>query len=201
MQNYLCADCEGVFTPEIWVEVAKKTDIKELEITTKDEPDYNKLMKRRIEILKENNIKLKDITEIISGLKPVDGALEFLNWAGDIGLQIGIVSDTFTQFAGPIMKQLGYPALFCNELIINDEGFISDYKLRQPDQKKEVVMAMKKLNYKVIAFGDSYNDIEMLKEAENGILYRPPKNVMDEFPQFPVAQSYEELKEKILELI
>jgi phosphoserine / homoserine phosphotransferase len=200
MQNYLCADCEGVFTPEVWIQVAKKTQIEELKITTKEEPDYDKLMKNRIRILRENNIKLKEITEVISKMKPLEGARDFLDWTGDNGYQVGILSDTFTQFAKPLMKQLGYPSLFCNELIIDDEGFISDYKLRQMDQKREVVKAMKNLKYNVIAFGDSYNDITMLEEADGGILYSPPQNIINEFPQFSVAKKFDELKEKILKL-
>jgi len=201
MQIYLAADCEGVISPEIWIAVAEKSGIEKLRATTKDEPDYDKLMKMRIKILRENNINLKDIQDIISGVNPFDGARDFLKWAGSQNYQIGILSDTFVQFAEPLMRQLDYPALFCNELIIDEEGFISDYKLRQPNQKMEAVKAIKGMGYYVIAFGDSYNDIAMLKEADHGILYCPPQNVIEEFTNFPVVKNYKELKEKILELV
>lgn len=196
----ICSDLEGVFVPEIWINVAEKTGIKELRLTTRDISDYNVLMKKRLAILKEHGLKLKDITDVIATMKPLDGALEFINWVRERS-QIIVVSDTYTQFAGPLMKQLGWPTLLCNTLVVGADGSVEDYTLRQKDGKRRVAQALKGLNYRVIAMGDSYNDINMLQEADHGILFRPPQNVMDEFPQFPVTREYAELKpimEKIL---
>ncbi|MEZ4525753.1 MAG: bifunctional phosphoserine phosphatase/homoserine phosphotransferase ThrH [Desulfobacterales bacterium] len=198
--HIICSDLEGVFVPEIWINVAEKTGIKELRLTTRDISDYNVLMKKRLAILKEHGLKLKDITDVIATMKPLDGALEFINWVRERS-QIVIVSDTYTQFAGPLMKQLGWPTLLCNTLVIGPDGSVEDYTLRQKDGKRKVAQALKGLNYQVIAMGDSYNDITMLQEADHGILFRPPQNVIDEFPQFPVTREYAELKpimEKIL---
>ncbi len=196
----ICSDLEGVFVPEIWINVAEKTGIAELRLTTRDISDYDVLMKKRLSILRENNLKLKDITDVIATMKPLDGALEFVNWV-KAQAQLIVVSDTYTQFAGPLMKQLGWPTLFCNTLKIGNDGAVEDYLLRQKDGKRKVAQALKDLNYKVIAMGDSYNDISMLQEADHGILFRPPQNVMDEFPDFPVTEEYAELRtimEKIL---
>lgn len=189
----VCSDLEGVFVPEIWINVAEKTGIKELRLTTRDVPDYDVLMKRRLAILKEHKLKIKDITDVIATMEPLDGAVEFLNWLKS-QVPVIIVSDTFTQFAGPLMKKLGNPALFCNYLVIDSDGTITDYKLRQQDGKRKTAIALKSLDYKIIASGDSYNDINMLKEADKGILFRPPDNVKKEFPQFPVTYTYDELK-------
>lgn len=198
--NFLCSDLEGVFVPEVWINVAEKTGIPELRRTTRDEPDYGKLMRFRMEILRNKGLRLKDIQEVIATIRPLDGALEFLDWAKKI-MPVAIVSDTFTQFADPLMAQLLRPVLFCNELVIDSDGFIAGFQLRQPDQKRMVVTAMQGLNYAVIAMGDSYNDTSMLKQAEHGILFRPPENVIRDFPQFPVAQDYERLKEIIGSLL
>jgi len=198
--NIVCSDLEGVFVPEIWINVAEKTGIEELRLTTRDISDYDVLMKRRLAILDENNLKIDDIKAVIATMTPLDGAMEFLNWIRS-RMQIIIVSDTFDQFARPLMEKLGWPTLFCHTLSIAPDGFISDYVLRQKDGKREAVISLKNLNYNTIAVGDSYNDITMLKEADNGILFNPPDNVKNEFPEFPVTFSYEALKsiiEKIL---
>jgi phosphoserine / homoserine phosphotransferase len=198
--NIVCSDLEGVFVPEIWINVAEKTGIEELRLTTRDISDYDVLMKRRLAILDENNLKIDDIKAVIATMTPLDGAMEFLNWIRS-RMQIIIVSDTFDQFARPLMEKLGWPTLFCHTLSIAPDGFISDYVLRQKDGKREAVISLKNLNYNTIAVGDSYNDITMLKEANNGILFNPPDNVKNEFPEFPVTFSYEALKsiiEKIL---
>lgn len=198
--NIVCSDLEGVFVPEIWINVAEKTGIEELRLTTRDISDYDVLMKRRLAILDENNLKIDDIKAVIATMNPLDGAVEFLNWIRS-RTQIIVVSDTFDQFARPLMEKLSWPTLFCHTLSIASDGFITDYVLRQKDAKREAVISLKSLNYNTIAMGDSYNDITMLKEADNGILFNPPDNVKNEFPEFPVTFSYEELKsiiEKIL---
>ena len=194
--NFLCSDLEGVFIPEVWINVAEKTGIPELRRTTRDEPDYGKLMRFRMELLKQKDLKLKDIKEVIATIRPLDGAVELLDWINQ-QVPMVIVSDTFTQFADPLIAQLNRPTLFCNELIIDGAGFISDFVLRQHDQKRKVVQALQNLNYTVIAMGDSYNDTSMLSQAEYGILFRPPDNVKQAFPHFPVAMDYEGLKEII----
>jgi phosphoserine / homoserine phosphotransferase len=194
--NIVCSDLEGVFVPEIWINVAEKTGIEELRLTTRDIADYDVLMKRRLSILDENNLKIDDIKAVIATMNPLDGAVEFLNWIRS-RTQIIVVSDTFDQFARPLMEKLGWPTLFCHTLSIAPDGFISDYILRQKDAKREAIISLKTLNYNTIAMGDSYNDITMLKEANNGILFNPPDNVKNEFPEFPVTSSYEELKSVI----
>ena len=198
--NIFCSDLEGVWVPEVWVNVAKKTGIDELKLTTRDINDYDVLMKRRIAILKEHHLTLKDIQQVISTIEPLEGALEMLNWIRSVA-QIVIVSDTFVEFASPLMAQLGWPTLLCNYLTVSKDGMVTGYNLRQKDQKREVAKALKTLQYQVISFGDSYNDISMLKESDAGILFRPPQNVMDDYPQFPVVQNYRELKEKLLPYI
>jgi phosphoserine/homoserine phosphotransferase len=189
----VCSDLEGVFVPEIWISVAQKTGIEALKLTTRDEPDYDVLMRRRIAILKENNLKLADITRVISDMSPLEGALEFLDWLRSI-VQVIVLSDTFVEFAGPLMQKLNWPTLFCNSLKVNSDGAISGYTLRQPDGKRKAIVALKSLNYKVIAMGDSYNDITMIQTADTGILFRPPKNVRAEYPGLPVADAYDDLK-------
>jgi len=198
--HIVCSDLEGVFVPEIWINVAEKTGIEELRLTTRDISDYDVLMKRRLAILDENGIKINDIKAVIGKINPLEGAVEFLNWLRS-NTQIIVVSDTFDQFARPLMEKLGWPTLFCHTLSIAPDGFIRDYVLRQKDAKREAVISLKSLNYNTIAMGDSYNDITMLKEADNGILFNPPDNVKNQYPEFPVTFSYEELKsiiEKIL---
>ena len=196
----ICADMEGIFTPEIWINVAEITGIDELMLTTRDISDYDVLMKRRLAILDEHGLKLKDIQAVISKMQPLDGAKEFLDWLRS-QLQVIIVSDTYVEFAGPLLKKLGQPTLFCNTLSVAADGSISGYILRQKDGKRKVAAALQNLNYKVIAIGDSYNDITMLKEAEKAILFRPPDNVKAEFPQFPITMNYEEMKREIKKII
>ena len=191
-----CSDLEGVWVPEVWVNVAKITGIDELKLTTRDINDYDVLMKRRIAILKQHNISLKDIQNVISQIKPIPGALEMLNWIRSVA-QIIIVSDTFIEFASPLMAQLQNPTLLCNYLTIDAQGMVANYNLRQPDQKREVTKALKRLNYTVVAFGDSYNDISMLQEAHQGLLYCPPQNVINDYPNFPVLNDYNDLRKAI----
>jgi phosphoserine / homoserine phosphotransferase len=193
-----CLDLEGVLVPEIWIAFAEKTGIEKLRLTTRDIPDYDELMRGRLKILDENNLKLSDIEEVIGGIAPLPGAKEFLSWL-ESEFQVIILSDTFNQFAGPLMAQLDHPTLFCHDLIVDETGRIADYRLRIPDAKTKAVAALKGLNLKVIAAGDSYNDTGMLKEADAGILFRAPDNVVKEFPQFPVTKTYEEFKTAILE--
>jgi phosphoserine / homoserine phosphotransferase len=196
----VCSDLEGIYTPEIWINVAKQTGIEELKLTTRDVSDYNVLMRGRLALLKQHNLKLKDIQNVISNLEPLSGALEFLNWLRS-RLQLIIVSDTFIEFADPLMKKLDRPTLLCHHLTTDMDGNIIDYNLRQQDAKRKVVEALQGLKYKVIAIGDSYNDISMLRKAEKAILYNPPHNVIDENRDLPVVLSYEDLKEKILQII
>ena len=191
--HIVCSDLEGVFVPEIWINVAEKTGIEELRLTTRDISDYDVLMKRRLAILDENGLKIDDIKAAIATMNPLEGAMEFLNWLRS-RTQIIVVSDTFEQFARPLMEKLGWPTLFCHTLSIAPDGFITDYVLRQKDAKREAVISLKNLNYRTIGMGDSYNDITMLKEADNGILFNPPDNVKNEYPEFPVTFSYEDLK-------
>jgi phosphoserine/homoserine phosphotransferase len=198
--HIVCSDLEGVFVPEIWINVAEKTGIEELRLTTRDIADYDVLMKRRLKILDENHLKIDDIQAVIATMKPLDGAIDFLNWLRS-RTQIIVVSDTFDQFARPLMEKLGWPTLFCHTLSITPDGLVSDYVLRQKDGKRESVMSLRKLNYKIIAVGDSYNDIAMLKEADSGILFNPPDNVKNEFPEFPVTFSYEALKQMIQKIL
>jgi phosphoserine/homoserine phosphotransferase len=188
-----CLDLEGVLIPEIWINFAERTGIAELRRTTRDEPDYNVLMKRRLEILTENGLGLPDIQEVIGNMRPLPGAPEFLNWLKERS-QVVILSDTFYDFAKPLMAQLGFPTLFCHNLEIADDGRVVDYHIRLPDHKREAVKTLSGLNFQVVAAGDSYNDTAMLGEADAGILFRPPDNVIEEFPQFPVAMSYDEMQ-------
>ena len=196
----VCADMEGIFTPEIWINVAEITGIEELRLTTRDIPDYDVLMKRRLAILKQHGLTLQDIQAVIAKMKPLDGARDFLNWLRS-RLQVIIVSDTYVEFAGPLLEKLGQPTLFCNTLSVDADGRISGYNLRQKDGKKKVATALANLNYKVIAIGDSYNDITMLKAAERAILYCPPDNVKEEYSEFAITRTYDELKQAIKKII
>jgi phosphoserine/homoserine phosphotransferase len=191
--DIICSDLEGVFVPEIWINVAKKTGIEELKLTTRDISDYHELMKKRLSILHENSIKIQDIQHVIAGIDPLEGAVEFLDWLRSC-TQVIIVSDTFVQFAKPLMEKLGRPTIFCHSLSIDADGSISGYHLRQEDGKKQTVISLKRLNYSVVAFGDSYNDISMLKEADMGLLFNPPDNVCKEFPELKTTYSYKDLK-------
>ncbi|MAC47341.1 MAG: bifunctional phosphoserine phosphatase/homoserine phosphotransferase ThrH [Oceanospirillum sp.] len=192
-----CLDLEGVLIPEIWIAFAEKTGIEELKATTRDIPDYDVLMKQRLRILDENGLKLPDIQAVIAELEPLEGAKEFVEWLRE-RFQLVILSDTFYEFAAPLMKQLGYPTLLCHKLEVDEEGRITDYTLRQRDPKRQSVRAFQLLNYRVIAAGDSYNDTTMLAQAEEGILFHAPDNVIAEFPQFPAVHSYEDLKDEFL---
>ena len=194
-----CLDLEGVLLPEIWIAFAEKTEIEQLKLTTREIPDYDELMQGRLKILNDNNLKLIDIQNVIKTLSPLSGAIDFLAWLKS-EFQVIILSDTFYQFVEPLTKSLDYPTLFCNDLIVNSKGDITGYQLRQKDGKTKAVSALKKLNFKVIAAGDSYNDTGMLQEADAGVLFCPPDNVIKEFPQFPVSRNYEEFKITLLDL-
>ena len=193
MNKIACLDLEGVLVPEIWIGVADRTGIKELRATTRDISDYSELMRMRLSVCDQNGLTLQDISEVISKMLPLQGAEEFLSWLRE-RFQVVILSDTFYQFAYPLMKQLNFPALFCHNLDVDDSGRITDFKLRMKDQKKQAVKAFHSLGFQVIAVGDSYNDTSMLSEADKGILYCPPQNVIDEFPQFLITKDYIELR-------
>lgn len=192
----VCLDLEGVLTPEIWEEVAKATKINDLMLTTRDIPDYDILMKRRLDILKDNQIALYDIQRIISRIELLPGALEFVNWLRSV-TQLVIITGSFSEFTRPLMKKLGYPLVLCHSLETDNTGMIINYNLRIRDMKRKTIRSFKEMNYNVIAVGDSYNDLGMLKEAEYGILFRPPMNIKEEFPQFPIVTEYSKLKKII----
>ena len=192
-QNIVTLDLEGVLVPEIWIAVAQKTGIERLKLTTRDIPDYDELMTMRLEILRENKLGIKDIQDVIDGMDPLPGAAEALDWLRE-RFQVVILSDTFYEFAEPFMRKLGWPTILCHKLEIDADGMIANYLIRQPDPKRTSVKAFHSLKYRCIATGDSYNDTTMLSEADAGILFRPPQNVIDEFPQFPVAREYSELQ-------
>ncbi len=192
----VCLDLEGVLVPEIWIEFSERTGIPELRRTTRDEPDYDKLMKFRLNLLRQHKLGLRDIREVISGTRPLAGAKEFLDTLRR-DFQVIILSDTFYEFAMPLMAQLGMPTLMCHKLEADASGMLVNYHLRMPNQKMEAVRRFKEINFKVIAAGDSYNDTAMLGEADAGILFCPPQNVIDEFPQFPVTRNYTELRTEI----
>ena len=189
----VCSDLEGVWVPEVWINVAEKTGIPELRLTTRDIKDYDELMQHRLKILNAKNLTLLDIQRVIATIRPLHGALDMINWLKRVTRFI-VVSDTFVEFAEPLMEQLDWPTLFCHSLEVDNNGIITGYKLRQKNAKRETVVALKNLNYEVIAFGDSYNDINMLKEADQGVLFRPPQNVINDYPEFPFIHEYSELK-------
>jgi phosphoserine/homoserine phosphotransferase len=192
----VCLDLEGVLVPEIWIEFARRTGIPELRRTTRDEPDYDKLMKARLAILKQHGLGIAAIQDAIGAMGPMPGARDFLDALRN-DYQVIILSDTFYEFARPLMRQLGAPTLFCHSLVVDGDGMIADYRLRMPDQKREAVKRLKELNFRIVAAGDSYNDTAMLGEAHGGILFHPPENVIREFPQFPVTRTYGELRREI----
>jgi len=192
----VCLDLEGVLVPEIWIEFSKRTGIAALSRTTRDEPNYDKLMTFRLDLLKQHKLGLPDIQKVIAEMGPMPGARDFLD-ALRRDYQVIILSDTFYEFAMPLMAQLGMPTLFCHKLEADANGFLVAYHLRMANQKKEAVQRFKELQFKVIAAGDSYNDTAMLGEAHAGILFHPPQNVIDEFPQFPVTMNYTELRQQI----
>jgi phosphoserine / homoserine phosphotransferase len=192
----VCLDLEGVMVPEIWIAFADRMGIPELRRTTRDEPDYDKLMRYRLDLLRTHKLGLNDIQEVISRLDPMPGAKEFLDDLRE-SYQVIILSDTFYEFGMPFMRKLGMPTLFCHRLEADAEGMVVNYHLRMPDQKRAAVNAFKALNFAVIAAGDSYNDIAMLGAADAGILMHPPDNVVREFPQYPIARDYETLRKLI----
>ena len=192
-----CLDLEGVLVPEIWINVAERTGIEALRRTTRDEPDYDRLMRGRLDILARYGLGLPDIRRVIGTMRPLEGAVEFLDWLRE-RFQVLILSDTFYEFADPLLAQLGRPTLFCHRLETDASGRIVGYRIRLADQKRLTVRALHGLAFEVVAAGDSYNDTAMLAEADAGILFRPPENVVREFPHFPVARSYEELRRAFL---
>jgi len=198
--HIICSDLEGVFVPEIWINVAKHTGIESLKLTTRDISDYDVLMKKRLAILKEHKLTLHDIQAVIQKIDPLEGAAAFLDWLRSEH-QLIIVSDTFVEFAGPLMEKLGRPTLFCNSLVVAPDGSVTDYRLRQKDGKRKTVEALHSLNYQVVAFGDSYNDISMLKSADASFLFRPPANVVKEFPEIRSTDDYNQLKEWIIDAV
>jgi len=198
--HIVCSDLEGVFVPEIWINVAQITGIDELRLTTRDISDYNVLMRKRLGLLDENGLSLRDIQNVIATMEPLKGALEFLDWLRE-RTRLIIVSDTFVEFADPLIAKLKRPTLFCNSLVVAPDGQITDYTLRQEDGKRKVVEGLQGMNFQVVAMGDSYNDITMLKKAEKGILFRPPENVIAEFPEFPVTDNFDDLKALLQEAL
>lgn len=190
----VCCDLEGIFTPEIWINLAEATGIDELKLTTRDEPDYDKLMKNRIKILRKNHITLKEIQKITEKMELLPGAKEFMAWIRSVA-QVAVITDNYKEFIKSLLKKLDYPLCFCHHLETDEKGFISKYRLTIEDMKRKAVQNFKNLNYDVIAVGDSYNDVKMLKEAKHGFLFRPPNNVSEEFPEFPVINEYSEFRE------
>lgn len=195
----VCSDLEGVFVPEIWIGVSIKTGIDELKLTTRDISNYDELMTMRLATLKKHGLKLGDIQEVISALDPLPGAFDFLSWLRS-RMPVIIVSDTFSEFAGPLIRKLGYPILLCHNLTVDFQGNITGYNLRQKDSKKMAAESMKNLNYRVIGIGDSYNDLSMLRQADMGVLFNPPQNVAAANSDLEVFRTYDELKEFILKL-
>lgn len=192
-----CLDLEGVLVPEIWIAFAEKTGIEALKKTTRDEPDYDVLMNYRLDLLRQHGLGMNEIQEVIATLKPLDGAVEFIDWLRE-RFQVVILSDTFYEFASPLMKQLGYPTLLCHRLESDANGVVTNYKLRQANPKRQAIVAFKSLYYRTIAAGDSYNDTTMLSEADAGILFHAPQNVIDEFPQFPAVHTFDALKKEFI---
>ena len=192
----VCLDLEGVLVPEIWIAFSERTGIPELRRTTRDEPDYDKLMKFRLDILARHNLGLPDIQRVIGELEPMPGAREFLDKLRE-DYEVIILSDTFYEFAHPLMRQLAWPTLFCHSLETDANGVVVNYRLRMPEQKREAVKRFREMNFTVVAAGDSYNDTKMLGEAHAGILFHPPENVVREFPQYPVTLSYDQLRSEI----
>lgn len=196
--NVTCLDLEGVLVPEIWIGVAERSGIDALRLTTRDIADYDELMQHRLKILREQGLRLSDIRAVIAEMAPLDGALDFVNWLRARS-QVIILSDTFYEFAEPLMRQLGWPTLFCHRLEVGPDGRITGYRLRQADPKRQAVSALQALNYRVIAAGDSYNDLSMLTSADAGILFNPPAGLIDKHPRLPVATDYAALSAAIMD--
>lgn len=193
-----CLDLEGVLIPEIWIAFAEKTGIDELKATTRDIPDYDVLMKQRLRLLDQHGLGLNEIQEVIATLQPLPGAVEFTDWLRE-RFQVVILSDTFYEFSQPLMRQLGFPTLLCHKLEVDGDGKVVNYRLRQANPKRQAVVALKSLYYRIIATGDSYNDTTMLAEADAGILFHAPDNVIREFPQFPAVHTYDDLKKAFID--
>lgn len=194
-----CLDLEGVLIPEIWIAFAEETGIDALKATTRDIPDYDVLMQQRLRILDEHGLGLNEIQAVIARLKPLDGAIEFVDWLRE-RFQVIILSDTFYEFSQPLMRQLGFPTLLCHQLEVDEKtGRVTDYKLRQANPKRQAVLSLKSLYYRIIAAGDSYNDTTMLAEADEGILFMAPDNVVAEFPEFPAVYGYDNLKQAFID--
>lgn len=198
--NIVCLDLEGVLVPEIWINFAEKTGIEELRLTTREVPDYDVLMKSRIEILKQHELKLSDIQEVIASMEPLQGAREFLETLRSL-TQVVILSDTFTEFAQPLMKKLGYPTLWCNDLIVDSQGMICNYRMRLHDGKKKAIRALKELNFRTFAAGDSYNDLTMIHEADGGCLFRAPERILLEEPNLKLTSTYDEFLQEVKEFL
>lgn len=198
--DIVCLDMEGVLVPEIWINVALRTGIEELKITTRDEPDYDKLMGNRIRIMKQHNLRLADIQAVIDTMGPLEGAFEFLSSLRSM-TQVVILSDTFTEFAQPLMRQLGYPSLWCNDLEVDDQNMIVHHRMRLHDGKRKAVQALRSLNYRTFAAGDSYNDLSMIREADGGCLFRAPQAILAEFPDLRITTTYEEFLSVIKEFL
>lgn len=198
-QSIVCLDVEGVLVPEIWIAVSERTGIPELRRTTRDEPDYDKLMRYRLDLLDRHGLTMSLIADVIAGMGPLEGARSFLD---DLRsrTQVILLSDTFEQFGRPLMQQLGWPTIFCHQLIVEDDRIVN-YQLRMSDQKRHAVRAFKGLNYRVVAAGDSYNDTAMLAEADAGFLFHAPDNVKREFPQFPALDAYDDLLDHIMRVL
>ena len=194
--DIVCLDLEGVLVPEIWIAFSEKTGIPQLRITTREEPDYDKLMKYRMNILKEHNLTLKDIQDVIATIKPLEGAREFLDKVRET-TQVVILSDTFTEFAKPLMKQLGWPTILCNSLVIDDKGMLAGIRLRQQDGKRKAIDAFRSMNFRTFAAGDSYNDLTMIRKADKGCLFRAPQNILKEEPDLKLCTTYDEFFEEI----
>ena len=192
-----CLDLEGVLVPEIWIAFAEKTGIEELKKTTRDEPDYDVLMQYRLDLLRQHKLGLNEIQEVIATLSPLDGAADFVDWLRE-RFQVVILSDTFYEFSSPLMKQLGYPTLLCHKLETDAAGNVVNYRLRQANPKRQAIVGFKSMYYRTIAAGDSYNDTTMLAEADAGILFHAPDNVINEFPQFPAVQTFADLKQEFI---
>ena len=192
-----CLDLEGVLVPEIWIAFAEKTGIEELKKTTRDEPDYDVLMQYRLDLLRQHKLGLNEIQEVIATLSPLDGAADFVDWLRE-RFQVVILSDTFYEFASPLMKQLGCPTLLCHKLETDAAGNVVNYRLRQANPKRQAIVGFKSMYYRTIAAGDSYNDTTMLAEADAGILFHAPDNVINEFPQFPAVQTFADLKQEFI---
>jgi phosphoserine/homoserine phosphotransferase len=192
-----CLDLEGVLVPEIWIAFAEKTGIEELKKTTRDEPDYDVLMQYRLDLLRQHKLGLNEIQEVITTLSPLEGAADFVDWLRE-RFQVVILSDTFYEFASPLMKQLGYPTLLCHKLETDESGNVVNYRLRQANPKRQAIVGFKSMYYRTIAAGDSYNDTTMLAEADAGILFHAPDNVINEFPQFPAVQTFADLKQEFI---